>query len=109
MYTPLTAALAETVRPESGTKLTACGTMSLRMILYIHKQFSGQCPTNYLVPQAAKFNPAGCRRTVAAGRGAATACSFPPVVNDAFHNERTQSHTFIQLAHQKQTSVGGDA
>ena len=31
------------------------------------------------------------------------------VVHDVFDDERTQSQTFIQLAHQKQTAVGGDA
>jgi hypothetical protein len=32
----------------------------------------------------------------------------PPSVQDVFDDERTQSQTFIQLAHQKQTTVGGD-
>jgi hypothetical protein len=32
-----------------------------------------------------------------------------PVVHDVFDEERTQSQTFIQLAHQQQTTVGGDA
>jgi hypothetical protein len=32
-----------------------------------------------------------------------------PVVPNVFDDERTQSQTFIQLAHQQQTAVGGDA
>jgi hypothetical protein len=33
----------------------------------------------------------------------------PPTVQDVFGNEGTQAQTFIQFAHQKQTTVGGDA
>jgi hypothetical protein len=33
----------------------------------------------------------------------------PPTVHYVFGDERTQSQTLIQLAHQKQTTVGGDA
>jgi hypothetical protein len=33
----------------------------------------------------------------------------PPIVHDVLGDERTQSQTFIQLPHQKQTTVGGDA
>jgi hypothetical protein len=32
-----------------------------------------------------------------------------PVVHDVFRDERTQSQTLIQLAHQKQTTIGRDA
>jgi len=32
----------------------------------------------------------------------------PPVLQDVLGDERTQSQTLIQLAHQKQTAVGGD-
>jgi hypothetical protein len=31
-----------------------------------------------------------------------------PVVHDVFGDERTQSQTFIQFAHQQQTTVGSD-
>jgi hypothetical protein len=33
----------------------------------------------------------------------------PPVFHDVFGDERTRSQTLIQLAHQKQTTVGSDA
>ncbi len=33
----------------------------------------------------------------------------PPTVHDVFGDERTQSQTLVQLAHQKQTTVGSDA
>jgi hypothetical protein len=33
----------------------------------------------------------------------------PPVVHDVLGDERAQSQTLIQLAHQKQTTGGGDA
>src|ERR1022692_1830560 len=53
--------------------------------------------------------PRDPRSSPSRSSGTSDLATAAPVVHDVFGDERTQSQTFIQFAHQKQTTVGGDA